>query len=149
MKKSRKRTQSVGSKPIEVEDTKQPFMDDRDLLEREAEMVQIDPNIALSIAEDSDTDAWDDMEERLDGVTSVTIMRNVAQIDAKAWLETSKALATEVKKVAINATSKKELFRIDARVDMFDRELKERKINIQPCRLHCQNALRDAYNRLS
>jgi hypothetical protein len=149
MKKSRKQIQSVGGKPIEEKISDSPSYDDVVLAQIEAGELPVDPNRILDIVEASEEDPWEAMESRLESVDTKTIRHNVAQVDARAWLQASKELAVKAKSIAETATTKKELHNIDATVDAFDRELKERKINIQPCRLHCQNALRDAYMRLS
>ena len=138
------------SKKVSQGQERQPSVsyDDVVLAQKEAEAIQMSPDLALDVTENTD-ESWEAVEANLDEVTGDAIRRNVAQVDARAWLQASKTLATEVKKIAETATSKKEIFKIDAAVDAFDRDMKARKINIQPCRLHCQNAIRDAYARLS
>ena len=149
MKKSQKPTQHLGSEPIEEKISSRTSYDDVVLAQIEAADISIYPDRILDMDEAGTPETWAEVEERLDSVDSETIRRNIARVDAAEWLQASKKLASEAKSISEKATSKKELFRVDALVDAFDREVKQRKIGIQPCRLHCQNALRDAYTRLS
>jgi hypothetical protein len=137
------------SKPVEEKKSSHPFYDDIVIEEAEKADAHFTPDGILDVLEMGGSDEWAAVDEYLDAVTGETVRRNVARVDADKWLVASKVMATEAKQIAEKAVSRKELFRIDALVDAFDRQMKERKIGIQPCRLHCQNALRDAYARLS
>lgn len=147
MKKLRKQIQRKGSE--HVEEKPRVSYDDVQLEQLEQLDDHISPDRILDFVEAGEAETWEAVDERLDSVDGDTIRRNVAQVNAREWLEASKALATEAKRVADGATSRQEIFKVDAMVDAFDRDMKQRKINIQPCRLHCQNAIRDAYARLS